>query len=243
MIEQATATGRMRAWNIVTASGIAVLILLMFVMVMHHPVATPANANDLVGSIARLAAPDQVVHGILAAAMTVMTSLMLGFASRLGLNRPHVLLGAVSSALALVLICLAVLLDGFVAPALALRCVTIGTDCARETEALLRFGGLQIEFMTRLGLYSLAGATALWAGDLILRKDSARTAGALGMLSATAQVGILVLGGERLTPHSLGLIVAAQAIWYVGVAGTIAFQRGPFDGSQVSAPRRRACPK
>jgi hypothetical protein len=211
-----------------TASGIAVLIAVMLAMVMHHPVAGQTEAAAIVDSIARQATANRLVHGTLAAAMTVMTSIMLGFAMRLDLARPHVLLGAVSSALALVLICLAVLLDGFVAPALAMRCMTIDQECAVQTLALLKYGGLQIEFMTRVGLFALAGATALWAGDLVLRRDSARIAGALGLLSATTQFGILLLGDERLNPHSLALIVAAQAIWYASVAAVIVLRQGPY---------------
>ena len=106
--------------------------------------------------------------------------------------------------------------------------MTVGGNCASEAQALLRFGGLQIEFMTRIGLVALAGATALWACDLILRKDGARIAGALGLLSTMIQLGILVFGGERLNAHSLGLIVAAQAIWYASVGAIIVFRQGPY---------------
>jgi hypothetical protein len=204
----------------------------MLAMVTHHPVGGQTDAAGIVGSIARQATADRLVHGTLAAAMTVMTSIMLGFAMRLGLARPHVLLGAVSSALALVLICMAVLLDGFVAPSLAVRCMTIGQECAVQTLALLKFGGLQIEFMTRLGLFALAGATALWAGDLVLRRDGARIAGGLGLFSALAQFGILAFGDERLGAHSLALIVAAQAIWYLSVAAIIVFRQGPYAAVQ-----------
>lgn len=220
--------GRWPSWNAVVASSIAVLVALMLVMIMHHPVANNANAAELVTDIARQASSDRLVHGTLAAAMTVMTSLILGFAARLGLVRPHVMLGAVSTALALVLICLAVLLDGFVAPALAVRCITIGGACAGETQALLRFGGLQIEFMTRIGLFALAGATALLASDLIFRKDRARLAGILGLASAALQLGILILGGSRLGMHNLTMIVGAQALWYLGVGAVIFFRQGPY---------------
>ena len=228
MIAEANSAERTRRVEVMTAAGIIVLIALMLVMVMHHPVAGQTNAAALMGSIVRQATADRLVHGMLAAAMTVMTSLMLGFAMRLDLARPHVLLGAVSSALALVLICLAVLLDGFVAPALAMRCMTVVEDCAVQTQALLRFGGLQIEFMTRLGLFALAGATTLWAGDLVLRRNGARVAGIFGLISATTQLGILLLADERLNVHSLTLIMAAQAIWYLGVVAVIAFRQGPY---------------
>ena len=221
-----------RSWDIAAATGIAILIGLMLVMVMHHPIAGQADAAELVGSIARQAAPNQMVHGTLAAAIIVMTSLMLGFAARLGLSRPHVLLGAVSSALALVLICLSVLLDGFVAPALATRCVAVGGNCASEAQAMLRFGGLQIEYMTRVGLLLLAAATALWAAELIRWKGGARLAGILGMLSAIVQPSILVGDAERLNPHNLGLVVAAQAIWYLSVAAIIMFRSGPYATEQ-----------
>lgn len=223
---------RPRAWDTITASGIALCVGLMLVMVMHHPVARHNDAAELVTGIARQASMDRWVHGTLAAAMTIMTSLMLGFSARLGLNRPHVLLGAVSSALALVLICQAVVLDGFIAPALAAPCVS-GGQCARDAQVLLGFGALQIEFLSRLGLLALASATALWAGDLMLRKDHARAAGLLGLMSAALQFGILMTGRDRLNPHSLALVVAAQAVWYLSISALIAFRRGPFSPAQV----------
>ncbi|QYE34224.1 hypothetical protein KZX46_15765 [Polymorphobacter sp. PAMC 29334] len=217
-----------RRADVLTASGIIGLILLMLLMVMHHPVARQTDAAGVIGSIARQASADRFVHGTLAAAITVMTSLMLGFAMRLGLARPHVLLGAVASALALVLISLAVLLDGFVAPALALRCMTIGKDCVEQTEALLRYGGLQIEFLTRLALLALAAATALWAGDLILRRDGPRIAGILGLCSAAVQFGLLTFGGERLNVQNISLILTAQVIWYASVGTIIVLRQGPY---------------
>lgn len=217
-----------RRGEIVTAIGIGLLILLMLAMVMHHPAARQTDPTAFIDSIARQASADRLVHGTLAIAMTVMTSLMLGFAARLGLTRPHILLGAVSSVLALVLICLAVTLDGFVVPALAMRCAAIGGECARETKTLLGFAGLQIEYMTRVALFALAGATALWAGELLLRKYGARIAGALGIVSAAGQIGILILGGARLNAHSLGMIVAAQAIWYLSVCATIVLRQDPY---------------
>jgi hypothetical protein len=209
------------------ALGIVLAVLLMLVTVMHHPVARHANAAELVTGIAGQASSDRWVHGILAAAATVMTALMLSFAARLGLNRPHVLIGAVSSGLALVLICQAVLLDGFIAPALATPCVSSSGQCARDAQVLLGYGALQIEFLTRVGLFALASATALWACDLVFRKNGARIAGALGLTSAAVQFGILIMGRERLSPHSLAFVVAAQALWYLSVASVIAFRHGP----------------
>lgn len=228
MIETNHAGGPTRGWEMMTASGIAVLVGLMFVMVVRHPVASHADAGGAMVSIAKQATANRWTHGTLAVAITVMSSLMLGFACRLGLGRPHVLLGAVTTGLALVLICLSVLLDGFVASALAERCVAIGGPCAIEAQPLLRFGGLQIEFMTRAGLIALASATALWAADLAFRRDHSLSAGAVGLASATVQFGILLLNGERLNPDNLALIVAAQAVWYVAVGFVIVFRRGPY---------------
>ena len=225
---------RCSSWNIVVASSIALLVALMLVVIMHHPVARHTDAAELVTDIARQASSDRLVHGTLAVALTAMTSLMLGFAARLGLARPHVMLGAVSTALALVLICLAVLLDGFVAPAIAVRCITVGGNCAGEAQALLRFGGLQIEFMTRFGLYALTGATALWASDLIIRNDRAWLPGLLGLASAALQLGVLVLGGSRLGVHNLTLFVGAQALWYLSVGAVILFRPGPYADNQVA---------
>jgi hypothetical protein len=233
MAEAKKSHGKSRSAEIATASGIIILIVLMLMMVMHHPVAGQKDAADLIESIASQASAIRFVHGTVAAAMTVVTSLMLGFAIRLDISRPNVLLGAVSSSLSLVLICLAVLLDGFVAPALASQCVAIGGDCAAAAQAMLRYGGLQIEFMTRFGLVALAAATVLLAGDLILRKDGARMFGALGLASAIVQLGLLT-SGDRLDPHCLALIVMAQAVWYASVGALIILRKGPYALDQLS---------
>lgn len=230
---------RPRSIEVATASGIIILVVLVLMMVMNHPVAGQKDAAGLVESIARQESAIRSVHGTVAAAMTVMTSLMLGFAIRLDINRPHVLLGAVSSGLALIMICLAVLLDGFVAPALAGQCVTSGGDCAGAAQAMLRYGGLQIEFMTRFGLVALAAATGLLAGDLVFRQDGARIFGALGLASALVQSGLLAFGG-RLDPDSLALIVLAQAVWYASVGVLIILRKGPY--AAYSLARTRTAP-
>lgn len=218
--------------EVLTALGIIGLVVLILVMVMHHPVAGQKDASAVVESIARQASAIRFVHGTVAAAMTVMTALMLGFAVRLDLKRPHILLGAVSSGLALIMICLAVLLDGFVAPELSIECATSGRDCAGSVQALLRYGGLQIEFMTRFGLLALASATGLWAADLFFRAHGTRVFGSFGLLSAIVQFGLLGFGG-RLDPHSLTLIVAAQAVWYASVGAIIIFRKGPYAAAQA----------
>lgn len=213
--------------EVFTASGIIGLVVLMLVMVMHHPVAGQKDASAVVESIARQASAIRLVHGTVAAAMTVMTALMLGFAVRLDLTRPHILLGAVSSGLALIMICMAVLLDGFVPSELSIQCAISGGDCAGSVQALLRYGGLQIEFMTRFGLLALASATGLWASDLLFRTDGTRVFGVLGLISAVVQFGLLGFGG-LLDPHSLSSIVAAQAVWYASVGAIIIFRKGPY---------------
>lgn len=141
------------------------------------------------------------MHGTLIAAMIVMTSLMLSFAARLDLRRPHVLLGAVASMLALALICVAMVLDGFVAPAIAKSCLGAGGDCAREAMMPARYGSLQIEFMTRIGFVALAAATTLWAADLALRGNRALLTGGTGLISAIVEL-FLLLGTANGSIHT-----------------------------------------
>lgn len=218
---------KLRSIEVVTASGIIIMVVLMLVMVMHHPVAGQNDAAAVVESIARQASAIRFVHGSVAVAMAVLTAFMIGFAIRCDITRPPILLGAVSSGLALIMISLAVLLDGFVAPELAIQCAASGGDCAGSTQAMLRYGGLQIEFMTRFGLLALATATGLWAGDLFFQKVTARIFGALGISSAIVQFGLL-FSSDRLNPQSLALIVTAQAVWYASVGAIIIFRKGPY---------------
>jgi hypothetical protein len=206
--------------------------VLALVMVMHHPVVPHHDTAELVQGIGRQAAMDRAVHGVLAVIATLTTSAMVWWSARSGVaRRPHLLVAAVANGLALALTCFAVLLDGFVAPALAERCSRPAIGCAASVADLLLMGAVQIEYLTRFALVATAAATLLLSGDLLLRRDGARVIGLLGMASALCQLWLLFASAARLTPHSLALVLVVQALWNLPAGVLMASRRGPFAGS------------
>lgn len=232
MTNDMTAPVPQRREDRLVAGAIATLGALMLVAILHHPVARHVDPAAKVASMARLRSADENVHAMLIMALTVVTSLMAGVAARLGLRRPHVLFGLVASGLALGLMCVAMVLDGFVAPAIAQDCVRTGGACAAEILRSTRYGAFEIEYLTRIGLVALAASTLAWGADLLLRRDRAMGAGLVGVVVAVTQLSLLLTDGARLNPHSLAVIMAAQVAWYLGVALMIARGKGPYRPAQ-----------
>lgn len=210
----------------ISGSAMIAAVLVSLVMIMHHPVVSHHDTQSLVRGIREQAGLDRLVHGMLPLSSGVLTCGALLFSARLGLaNRLHVLIGALAVLLSLVFTCLAVMLDGFVAPALAERCGQ-GSACFGSVSDLLLIGALQIEFLTRSAIFATALATALWAADLMFRQDGSKAVGAIGALSSAAQIWLLLGTANRLTPHELAIVVLAQSAWYVGMGAMMAFGRG-----------------
>ena len=203
--------------------------MLAIVFVMHHPVGHGRDAAALIASINRQATLDRLVHGGLSILYGLLTVGMLLFASRLGLWRPPVLVGVVAFGAALVLVLQAVMIDGFIAPDLAARCVrSSDPTCAAQVLSLLRFGALQIEVSTRFALFAIAVAVFAWSIALLQISLIPRWTGVVGLASSALQLTALFATREWLTPSSLIIILLAEAIWYLLTAYLMITRPGPF---------------
>ena len=129
---------------------------------------------------------DRIIHGALAIIYGLLTVGMFVFASRLGAWRFPVLLGLVSFSCALVLILLAVITDGFIAPALAEHCAPSSATCTSQTLVMLTFGAMQIEYLTRFAFVAVAIAVLGWSSALLSTPAAARWSGAAGMVAGVS---------------------------------------------------------
>ena len=130
----------------------AAILVLTVIALLHHPIAYVNDAVKVMASMRRQATMDRIVHGGLAIIYGLLTVGMFTSASRLGSWRFPVLLGLVSFSCVLVLILLAVVTDGFVAPAVAKRCAPSSAACTSQALAMLTFGAMQIKYLTRFAL-------------------------------------------------------------------------------------------
>jgi hypothetical protein len=207
---------------------IATACLLAVVMVMHHPVAHVSihDPAALLADVRVQAGTDRLVHGALAVLFTALTAGMLQFASGLGWRRPATPVAFFVFCLALVFLCLAVMIDGFVTPALAERCGPGDSACAASVIPLLLLGAIQIEVLTRFALFAIAAAILGWSIELV--RGGARIAGGLGAAAALAQFALLCAFTGPLRPASLLPVILLQGVWYATVAVLLIGGLGPF---------------
>ena len=203
-------------------SGLAIVALL------YHPVAHGNDAVAVMGSMRSQAMMDRIVHGSLAIIYGILTVGMFVFASRLGAWRLPVLLGLISFSCALVLIVLAAVTDGFIAPAIVERCPPSSAACTSQALVMLKFGALQIEYLTRFAFVGIAVAVLGWSLALISTYEAPRWSGIAGVAAGVAQLAALILSPERLTPHTLIFITAGQLSWYLIVATLMITGQRPF---------------
>lgn len=215
---------------------IALLTVLALVLVMHHPVGRAHDAATMIASINQQATLDRVVHGALSAVYGLLTAGMLLFASRLGVLRPLVLVGLVAFGVALVLMLQAIMIDGFIVPEIATRCIpALDAACADRALGLFRFGALQIEVSTRFALSATVLAVLACSVALLRTAAVPRWTGAVGLASAALQLAAFFAISERLTPHGLVVILLAQGLWYVLTAYLMISRPGPFADRPVGA--------
>jgi hypothetical protein len=226
--------GSLRAVGIMVAAAMVVALVAM----LHHPVSHGRDADAMIASIVRQAPTDRLVHGALSIVYGLIVAAMLAFAQRLGLRRFPVLLGAVGFSSALVLIVLAVMIDGFVAPAVAEGCAPAAA-CTVQAVALLRFGGVLIEYLTRFGFAAIAVSVICWGLALIVMPGALRWAGAAGLAAGLVQVAALAATPGRLTPSSLLPLMAGQFAWYAIAAVLMIGRRAPFGPADLVGVERR----
>ena len=214
---------------------LAVVSVLAVVALLHHPVAHGNDTAQILASIRAQTGMDQLVHAAMALIFGLLTVGMFLFASRLGVWRFSVLLGLISFGLALALLVLAAMTDGFVVPVIVNTCPSPPTpSCLGEATSLLRLAWIQIEFLTRFGLTAIAIAIVSWSLALIRTPAAPRWAGICGLAAGGLQAAAL-FATSRLTAHSLLAVMAAQIAWYLIVAALMISRRGPFAAAATEA--------
>lgn len=167
-----------------------------FVAMGHHP----SSAHD--GALAR------GVHGMMIAAVILLTAGFLHLARRLGLARPEVSIGLVAYLLAVAAGVGAATINGFVVPAL-----TGGAGPAVGHD-LFRFAWEANQALARIGVYATGAAYVLW-GSVLARQPGlqARGIGAIGVLVGAGSAALLGLGAVRMNVGGAFLVYAAHGLW------------------------------
>lgn len=204
------------------AIAICATIAIAFVALSHHPVSSGATSAQ--ASLAYLAGEgtrDRLVHGALIVMFAILAGGHAVFASLLGAARPVVLLAMTAYLAGSGLVSGAMLLDGFVTPALAARFLAVSEATALQVHVCLAAIGIGIQLLTRAGLLAMSVALLAFAWALLSGPPPlhhARGLAVLASLAALLPAGFVLFGNVALAPANLLAIFAALAAWYAGMA-------------------------
>ena len=200
-------------------AGVAIVAsaVLALAAVARHPTVSAAHGPaDVLAQIVALSVADEVVHGVLIVLVGVLFYGFTVFSLRRGLDHGTVLGGLIAYALASVGMIGAALIDGFVIPALGARYASASPQNAAMAMHLLAAAAATIQVLSKFAIAATAVALALWSVGLVRATGGLRAAGLIGLASAVLPVIVLVMT-RQLNPHSLGVILSIQTIWYVAV--------------------------
>jgi hypothetical protein len=111
----------------------------------------------------------------------------------------------------------ATLTDGFFVPAFAEHYLHAAPVDTAPGLAILNAASVAIQILTKFGFLALSAGTLLWSIDLLLDRGPGRVIGLLGIIAPIAVAALLIFSGT-INPHSLLIIVALQALWYLAIS-------------------------
>jgi hypothetical protein len=202
---------------------VASAVLALGAIARHPTVGAARGSADVLAQVAALSTADEIVHGTL---IVLVGALLFGFtvfSQRCGLHRGVVLLGLIGFAIASVNMIGAALLDGFLIPALASRSAGASPQSIDVALQVITAAATAIQILTKFAIAVTAVAVASWSVGLVRSSGVSRTAGFVGLASAVVSV-VILISTRHLNPHSLGVIVAVQSIWY-GTIGILLIRR------------------
>lgn len=221
------------------ARQISLVLSLFFIaaigIIAFHPVAQGDSTAARLLSIVEQSVAAQAVHGAVMAILLVMGVAMIGFSQSLGIGRVSVRSALTAFMLAIVMSFCAMTVDGFVIPAIGQKCVSASQDCLAETMTMLNIAAIMVQMFTKIALFLIAGATALWSIAMRNRDRQYRIVAGIGVASACAQIALLFGPAAYLTPHSLIMVFTAQSFWFFGLVWLVGFHGLPegSDGTGI----------
>jgi hypothetical protein len=200
--------------------------LLMIVTMSLHP-----TGHDLFrpGQLEHFASLGVIAHAI------AITSLPLSFLGALALTGRLTAPGRISVmalvvfGFALVAGMAAAAVSGFVAPALAREMAGVPAESAAAWTALFQYNGAVNQAFAKLLVAGSSLAIFLWSLAIVRGGALGRGIGFYGVMAAAVILFALLSGHLPLSVHGFGLVVLAQAVWFVVVG--VQMMRSPANGA------------
>lgn len=165
-------------------------------------------------SFARHAPINIGAHALALAGIWLTLVGLIGFARRVGLQRPDVVAALVAYVLAAAMISLAAITDGLVTTRLAAAHVTMGEAERATSLAFMKFcynlaSSLSRYYVTAVAVALLLLSWAAW------RTRFDRALPCIGVLLATAGLIAQLTGHLRMNVHDVMLLAVGQGIWMI----------------------------
>jgi len=197
---------------------IAAATILSIIFVALDDGATGTTPTEIMQSMLQIKTMKQIVHGV---AITSVLAYAFGYATlanKLNLKRPLVLAGLTTYLIGCVAMIGATMLDGFISNDVAARFVIKPPADLQFGFNMIRFMGIALTDLAKLGWVLQAGAAMAWSAVLIEQRGLHRAVGFIGLLS-----GALVMAGVFTSDINMGMvailgILLAQAIWNLAAA-------------------------
>jgi hypothetical protein len=177
------------------------------------------TGHDLMapGRFAHTALLGAAVHALAIASLPV--SFLGAWALTRRLDAPDRLAGAalVVYGFGLAAALAAASVSGFVAPPLVRALGDASSPESDTWRIVFHYNGLLNQAFAQVYAVASSMAIVLWSASMVKRRALAPGAGIYGLVAGSA-VALLVLAGHlRLDVHGMGLVVVAQAIWFLVV--------------------------
>jgi hypothetical protein len=182
-----------------------------------HPSGHDLFAPDQFATMARLAV---VAHALALATVPVSFLGAMALSRRVSTPERLALAALVTYAFASVAVMSAAVVSGLVGPTLVRRILAAEPEAKPGWEIAFRYNGLLNQAFARVYVVASAAAIVLWSASILRSGALARGVGICGCLVGPAILIALLSGHLTLGVHGFGLVVLAQASWFIAV-GTL----------------------
>lgn len=199
--------------------------LLGLLAVSMHPVVNNSHTvQEAISQIAAFAAHDAVVHGSLIVLLAVIACGFVAFGDMLGPHRNAVRLGKAAYLSGYAAMTAAMLLDGFVVPAIGKKFAGANAIDMQSAFVALQVIGVFIQVLTKAGIVAISVAFLAWARALQSQASPLAWAGKLvwvGYAVGIVSIGVMLFVNVWLGPTSLVAVFSLHALWNICVAATL----------------------
>lgn len=207
--------------------------ILATIFAFFHPQITSHDFNVVMRELVQAATFNGWIHGTLIALYFVNLAGFSGWACRLGISRPTVVLGLVFYAVGAMAFTSAAVINGFALAMFAERIPNVRPDDITALAGSFNMAASIAAVWAAAGVAATSGAILAWSVCMIGHRTTERAIGLGGIVIAVGTLAVLISGSMVLDVHGFLLMTVAQAVWTIAVGATMVADQGAGDEPQV----------